>query len=259
MKTFASSSDFSIWHYFTSDNYLIIHSGYNLHHPHGWSVDLIFGDVFYTELPFVFNGLEINTPTVDDLQHLAGRCKEPSAEANYYVLLTGGKRYYIGAAYMRIEHNNLDAVNTPFDLAQEARAAERKVRTYTRYSDLAGTFSNPRTFRLWNMVVSHRVILIRSERDYNNPESENIDLILEATTYIELPAVLDGLKIITPNAVEQEYLEGRVNRKRDYDSYFVLISEERRYYITTADILISYNQLGPKQNSYGCSVTSENT
>jgi hypothetical protein len=120
------------------------------------------------------------------------------------------------------------------------------------------TFSSPRIFRLWHMMASHHTMLIRSERYYDDPESENIDLFLNGTTYVQIPQILNGVEITAATPAEIKHLNSRLNLHESQqddvyfedDVYFVLVSEGMRYYIRAANLLIFYNKKSPTQNPY---------
>jgi hypothetical protein len=109
MKAFASPYWFRIWVYSLKQRHLLIGTTLNGEQ----NIDLIFKEVFYVEIPFDFGGVEVVTPTAVDLKLLALSYKGHTSNANYYVLLSGGKRFYIGAADFKIEYHDLSYWQRP--------------------------------------------------------------------------------------------------------------------------------------------------
>src|SRR5690242_17298581 len=121
MPAFTSPRGFRIWDYPLSQQYLLLRSE---RIGQLQNIDLLFAEVFYLEVPFGFTGLEITAPTVADLDHLATRCPEQPPEARYYVLISQGQRYYVGAAELTIEANDLQFWERPAALQRAGASAE---------------------------------------------------------------------------------------------------------------------------------------
>lgn len=102
---FSSPANFRLWLYIVSHHSLLIRgSGTNT----GKNIDIMFSGVFYQELRTSFMAIEFDLLTQEELERLAERCDRDFFASNkILVLVSEGKRYYVGASEVRIEENNL--------------------------------------------------------------------------------------------------------------------------------------------------------
>lgn len=111
-------------------------------------------------------------------------------------------------------------------------------------------FKSDRYFVVFDVVVSHGQLLLRSQK--NDKHSSNIDIIFFDTTYIQLFTMLYGvsLKVIDKKEFASypkvtQYLEGPHNR------LFEIQSGEDKYYIAASFVQVYENKLDFSQTSLG--------
>jgi len=105
-------------------------------------------------------------------------------------------------------------------------------------------FLSSRRFRIWQYYVSHSQLVLRSPRNENDVNSENIDLIFKGVFYLELPIHSVGIEIRLPTEQELKYLETRSGTRKELTSqFYVLITSDQRYYIGAAFFSIESNKL----------------
>ncbi len=116
MNGFSSSRDFQIWDYYISLSQLLLRSVPDEGKGEQENIDIIFKGVFYLDIPATLSGIEIDTPTGDELTRLQSRAgtQQDAAAAyyKYFVLVSKGRRFYIGAFGMSIETNTLGMLET---------------------------------------------------------------------------------------------------------------------------------------------------
>ncbi len=117
MRDFSSGRAFRVWGFHVSHSQLLIRSARQEEVVGSQNIDLRFTAVFYGEMSYLLWGVVITRPSEDDLRYLQIQCGVgEDQEHHYYCLQSGGKRYFVGAAHMRIEMNTLAPLETGFDL-----------------------------------------------------------------------------------------------------------------------------------------------
>lgn len=99
-----------------------------------------------------------------------------------------------------------------------------------------------RKFQLWFYQVSHSEAIIRSHSCDSNEEN-NLDIYLGGIRYLEIPCVLDGLKIKEITADDTRYLSNKINQNISEKETIVLAVGEKRHYIVASMIKILKNEL----------------
>lgn len=75
-------------------------------------IDLMFSGVRYSELPAeMMVGLTLEEPSPEECAHIGNRLglTQPVEHGVYVLVTSEGRRYYVCAAYLTIEENNLPA------------------------------------------------------------------------------------------------------------------------------------------------------
>ncbi|MEM1058110.1 MAG: hypothetical protein AAGK14_02585 [Verrucomicrobiota bacterium] len=112
--TFHTSRVFSIWDTLVTSNQLLLRS-----YADRDNLDLIFNGVFYLELPFDLKGIRLAKPNAAELKRLQKRSqRNPQGSEQFYVLVSQGRRYYVGAKSLVIEHNSQSSVDPFFFTAK---------------------------------------------------------------------------------------------------------------------------------------------
>ncbi len=114
-----------------------------------------------------------------------------------------------------------------------------------------------RYFCVWEYLVSHSQLLIRSVKDENDSESNNIDLIFGGVSHLFLNNINKGFMLTETDCesflATQEELVVLANKYQinlnNKNKFFVLRSGEERDFIGAAFLRISENQLGPMESS----------
>lgn len=100
-----------------------------------------------------------------------------------------------------------------------------------------------RTFKIWDASPSFTRILLRSPK--NNVENicENIDIIFWGVCYLNIPFTFRGIQIEHANAAEVKQIMPFIGRELINEQIFVLIAEDRRYYIAAINYTVQENIL----------------
>jgi hypothetical protein len=116
--------NFKVWDYRVSHSQLLIRScGIYDGHPDG-NVDLIFGGVFYMHFENISHGFKLMNYEPDaflasDAELMAAPgfdITESRIHGNLYVLTDGTNRGFVGAAFVRVRHNQLGSMETSLEL-----------------------------------------------------------------------------------------------------------------------------------------------
>lgn len=79
--------------------------------------------MFYLDIPATLEGIQVADLTPDELTRLAsrtGRPHDPTGKYHqYFVLVSKGSRYYVGAIDMAITENTLRAMETSLGIAYQ--------------------------------------------------------------------------------------------------------------------------------------------
>ena len=115
-----------------------------------------------------------------------------------------------------------------------------------------GGFSSKRTFRLWDLAVSHSQLLLRSPRIDEDPSSRNVDLVFTGVFYLDLVDTLRGLEVENPSSEELVRLEATAGVSAGPGHrFYVLSSAGRRRYVGAASLRVEENELPPMSTSLG--------
>ena len=104
---------FQFWMYRVSHGELLVRSPRDFDHDD--NIDLIFVGVKYVDLPRRLEGVEIDTARPEDLLWLAGRVGQAFEASKVVVLQTGECRHLVVASRFKVEVNQLDLFELPFD------------------------------------------------------------------------------------------------------------------------------------------------
>lgn len=108
-----SNRTFQLWEYRVSHGSLLIRS------PQGpnarTNVDLICSGVEYLAVPTLLSGVEIMSPTSEELRRLEQTLEMQLAASSVIILASSGKRFPIVAAGFKVDENELDIFASPFE------------------------------------------------------------------------------------------------------------------------------------------------
>lgn len=109
----STNRTFQLWEYRVSHGSLLIRS------PQGpdtkKNIDIICTGVEYMAAPRVLRGMEIEEPTLDELRKLEQTLGRPVTAATVRILASSGQRFQIVAASFRLEENERDIFESPFE------------------------------------------------------------------------------------------------------------------------------------------------
>ena len=105
------------------------------------------------------------------------------------------------------------------------------------------TFKLEGTFNALDYNISHKVLLFRN---FDDSEKGNIDLIFELVFYLQIPTRISDFILyeadeITKKTLQEEAFYGAP--LQDPQTYFVIESGERKYYIGCWRFIIKKNRL----------------
>ena len=99
---------------------------------------------------------------------------------------------------------------------------------------------NDRKFQFWHYRVSHGELLVRSPKGIN--ESKNIDVIFQGVEYVELPRFLPKMVVGKSNNTDLHYISSKLDKSIDLSKVFVLLSEQKRFYVVASIMKIDENE-----------------
>lgn len=102
-------------------------------------------------------------------------------------------------------------------------------------------FESDRTFRLWQFLVSHNQLLIRSPR--SSVHCSNIDIVFWGVEYVEMPSHLKGVTMTANTTLEIEKAETLIGKSDETSSVFVIESESRKFLIIAGGFKVLRNNL----------------
>lgn len=107
------------------------------------------------------------------------------------------------------------------------------------------TRTDERTFKVWEYLVSHGQLLIRSPKapaTGSSPErTTNVDLVCVGVEYMALPRALHGLVVREPTAAEVASVSALLGKPVDGRELRMLESEGRRFPVVATSLSISEN------------------
>lgn len=97
-------------------------------------------------------------------------------------------------------------------------------------------------FQVWDYVISHGQLLIRSPR--SSEQDFNLDILFVGVSYLEIPVYLGEFQFDEANFRDLEHLKQRY----PFEFYastkvFVLATQKFRYYIVAAHCTLKRNEL----------------
>lgn len=98
-----------------------------------------------------------------------------------------------------------------------------------------------RRFQFWKYRVSHGELLIRSPKSYEN--DTNIDFMFFSVEYVELPRFFEKVTLVEPTDEDFEYIKSRMTRPMRNNKIFVLMTENKKYYVVGIHLKVSENNL----------------
>lgn len=104
---------FQLWEYRVSHGSLLIRS------PQGAdvkkNVDLVFTGVEYLGAPRFMRGVDVVEPTIEELRHLEQMLGKQLTASTVVILASAGQRFPIVAASFKVEENERDIFESPFE------------------------------------------------------------------------------------------------------------------------------------------------
>jgi hypothetical protein len=104
---------FQLWEYKASHGSLLIRSP-----KHGdiqQNIDIKFFGVIYLAIPRHLNEIHIAEPNKDELEFLETKIGKKELQKKIYIIVSGEHRYSIVSEAYKIDSNELDIFDSPFD------------------------------------------------------------------------------------------------------------------------------------------------
>lgn len=106
---------FRMWFYQVSHCEAIIRSKKNNNDIDDMNIDIYLTGIDYMEVPWIFNGLLIESTTEEDRLYLSQKLDKDIPIEKIVVLISEEKRFYVVAAGIKIMKNNLELTELPID------------------------------------------------------------------------------------------------------------------------------------------------
>jgi hypothetical protein len=120
-----SDRRFQIWEYQVSHRQLLIRSpqapATDKSPEFRTNLDVVCLGVDYMAVPRAFDGLELMSPTSDEIQHLEVLLGRPIAPDHVKVLVSDGKRFTVVASSLSVSENDWDLFESPFEFRSQFR------------------------------------------------------------------------------------------------------------------------------------------
>lgn len=97
---------FRVWEFRVSHDQLLLRSPRTAQHSQ--NLDIIFAGVDYLDLPTKLGEIELTHPAADDLRRVHAAYREDVAERDVHVIVSGGRRFVVVAAGMKIIESDMD-------------------------------------------------------------------------------------------------------------------------------------------------------
>lgn len=118
--------DFQVWEYQVSHGQLLIRSpkrpATGTSPECATNVDLVCLGVEYMALPRALRGLEIESPTAEELRGLEATVGAPLTGEHVRILVSGGRRFPVVAATFAMVENDWDIFESPFEFRSHFRS-----------------------------------------------------------------------------------------------------------------------------------------
>lgn len=105
--------DFQLWEFTVSHGSLLIRSPRNSQHD--FNIDLIFVGVELIALPRLMRGLSLSEGTPEDVARMEQTLGSKFFEDRVFVFTSEGRRHHLVAANCRIDQNQAEIFDSPFD------------------------------------------------------------------------------------------------------------------------------------------------
>jgi len=102
-------------------------------------------------------------------------------------------------------------------------------------------FSSDRTFRLWDLTISHRSLLLRSPQDAVH--QRNLDVVFAGVAYVESAATLNGARLVPPEPGELDKVTRALGKSVADKELFVLASGASRLLVVAVAMAFAENDL----------------
>jgi len=105
---------FRVWDYNVSHKQMLIRSPHGADDP--MNFDILFFGVEYVDLASTMKGVSFDQPTDRDYEAVAQRMgKSVQIPKKLFVIVSSGIRYYVVAAYMNVQENQLDFMESSLE------------------------------------------------------------------------------------------------------------------------------------------------
>jgi|GEM_PF-3173783 len=98
-------------------------------------------------------------------------------------------------------------------------------------------------FQLWDAVATFGYLNLRSATLTEAGEHSNIDIVFNGVEYVELAEYLHGLSFDNPTPDEVAYISRRCEGVDRGGSKYVIVSNQRRYYVVALGVSVDENNL----------------
>jgi hypothetical protein len=123
MSIYSSKEYFSLLDYSISHGILLIRST-EIKKTHHINTDICFSATFYIEFPTELKGLTIELGTAKDCEYLKNVLPksntDPMHVGSVYIIISEGKRYFIGARAISITQNSYHPLETSIGFKRRA-------------------------------------------------------------------------------------------------------------------------------------------
>jgi hypothetical protein len=103
-----------------------------------------------------------------------------------------------------------------------------------------------RIFQLWHYRVSHGQLLIRSPK--SPTQTTNLDLVFRGVEFVHFPKAFKGLEVTEPTKEELDRTRRVVGPRYEFPKTFILVSEDKRYWIAAFFFDVKENDLDTFQS-----------
>ena len=115
-------------------------------------------------------------------------------------------------------------------------------------------FASDRQFTLWDFNVSHTHLLLRSAISISF--KTNIDIMFIGVEYLELPARINGVSIVSASSDDIIKAERGLGRPCDGLNVYCIVSNEHRYLVVAFGFQVMENELEWFDSSLGADTES---
>jgi hypothetical protein len=106
---------FQLWEYKVSHGSLLVRSPRNEADDQLTNIDIVCTGVEYVALPRFLVGVEICSASEIEVETMKAHLLKDVTKADLYVFLSQKRRYVVVAASIKIEENDLDIFDSPFE------------------------------------------------------------------------------------------------------------------------------------------------